>query len=99
VKASGKNYILFNIWRFYKEKEDFRRYHFISYRNSWIENEGGETMSDENIRYRHSSGSNGRNGHRPASAGIYCSLWESKLQEIMVRLDHLIYWTAIYSSN
>jgi type III secretory pathway component EscV len=42
---------------------------------------------------------NGRNGHRPASAGIYCSLWESKLQEIMVRLDHLIYWTAIYSSN
>ncbi|CAG2209020.1 Liprin-beta-2,Kazrin,Liprin-beta-1 [Mytilus edulis] len=40
-------------------------------------------MSDENIRYRHSAGSNGRNGHRPASAGVYCSLWESKLHEIM----------------
>jgi hypothetical protein len=45
VKASGKNYILFNIWRFYKEKEDFRRYLFISYRNNWIENEGGETIN------------------------------------------------------
>lgn len=53
-------------------------------------------MSDENIRYRHSSGSNGRNGHRPASAGVYCSLWESKLQEIMVRL-HLT--TSYLDSN
>jgi hypothetical protein len=55
-------------------------------------------MSDENIRYRHSSGSNGRNGHRPASAGIYCSLWESNPVNIIIKkrfLSHIRFEISI----
>lgn len=70
-----------------KSKAHYSSSGALSTQNGFLTSSLESASDSSEIPYRSSTGLlNGRNGYRPASTGVYCSsLWESKIQEIMVR--------------